>query len=105
MIDFAGGEPQREFAAPASTMQSLNWSADGRALLYVDRRGGVSNIWSQPLSGGAAKQITDFRQDEIFSFSLSLDGKRLAYSRGAITQDVVMLKDVGSQTPGNKPVR
>ncbi len=55
--------------------------------------GGISNIWSQPLDGGAPKQLTDFKTDRIFAFDWSRDGKQLAVSRGTVTSDVVLIKD------------
>jgi Tol biopolymer transport system component len=55
-------------------------------------RDGVSNIWIQPLDGGAPKQITHFKSDQIFWFEWSPDGKQLGVSRGAITSDVVMIR-------------
>ena len=44
---------------------SIQWSHDGQALVYVKNEEGVSNIWSQPLSGGAARQLTDLKIEPI----------------------------------------
>jgi hypothetical protein len=52
----------------------------------------VSNIWTQPLDGGPARQITNFQSDHIFWFEWSPDGRQLGVSRGAITSDVVMIR-------------
>ncbi len=66
------------FARPPEPMPNyLRWSGDGRAVLYIGTRDGVSNIWSRPLDGGKSKQITDFKSDRIFSFDWSADGKEL----------------------------
>jgi len=62
-------------------------------LTYVDTRGGISNIWSQPLEGGPPKQVTDFKSEEIFSFARSRDGRQLALARGVETGDVVLISD------------
>ena len=63
-------------------------------LLHTSRHtGGVSNIWSQPLDGDPPKPLTDFKSDSIFSFSWSRDGKQLVYARGAVTSDVVLIRD------------
>src|SRR5437588_36373 len=48
-----GGEPLKTFDLPATFGVPLRWTPDGRALAYVDTRGGVSNIVAQPLDGGA----------------------------------------------------
>ena len=71
----------------------LRWTPDARALTYIDTTGGVSNIWSLPLDGGAPKQLTDFKTDQIFWFDLSRDGKQLALSRGTQTSDVILIRD------------
>ncbi|MGH9931553.1 MAG: TolB family protein [Pyrinomonadaceae bacterium] len=70
----------------------LRWSADSRSLTYVDHRGGVDNLWAQPIDGGSPKQLTSFTDNSIFSFDWSRDGN-LANSRGVITSDVVLITD------------
>jgi Tol biopolymer transport system component len=77
------------------TNNILDWSADGRAVLYVDTRGRVSNIWSQPIDGGPPKQLTNFKSELIFVFDFSRDGKQLAVSRGSVSNDVVLITDAG----------
>jgi len=54
---------------------------------------GISNIWVQPLDGSAAHPITDFKSEQIWSFSLSPDGKSLAVLRGHYDSDVVLLQE------------
>jgi serine/threonine protein kinase len=71
----------------------LRWTPDGRALDYVDTRGGISNLWSLPIDGGAAKQLTNFTSDQIFSFDLSRDDKQFAFSRGTVIDDVVLISN------------
>jgi Tol biopolymer transport system component len=73
------------------------WSADGKAILYLDNKEGVSNVWSQAVDGGAPKQLTKFAADQIFSFDWSRDGKIMACSRGVVTTDVVLIKDKGRE--------
>ena len=70
----------------------MRWTADGRALTYVDNRGGSSNVWSLPVDGSDPKALTDFKQDRIFSFAWSQDGRQLAVSRGSYTHDVFLIK-------------
>ena len=71
----------------------LRWSPDGRYLVYVDHSGGIDNLWGQPIEGGAPKQLTNFDDSRIFSFGWLKDGSLVA-SRGVITSDVVLIKDV-----------
>ena len=70
----------------------LRWSRDGKSLVYVDHRGGIDNLWGQPIDGSAPKQLTNFDDARIFAFDWLKDGS-LAMSRGVITSDVVLMKD------------
>jgi len=91
ILPFDGGQPSKLLEIP---LVQYRWSADGKAILYLDNKEGVSNIWSQPLDGGAPKQLTKFPADLIFSFDWSRDGKTMACSRGVVTTDVVLIKDI-----------
>lgn len=72
----------------------LRWTPDGSAIAYDMERGGTQNIWAVPLAGGAAKQLTDLKdQNLIFSFDWSKDGKQLALSRGTQVNDVVLISN------------
>jgi Tol biopolymer transport system component len=86
-----GGEPVKLLAIPVINWQRVRWSADGRALDYTDERGGVYNLWSQPLGGGPPSQITELKGEQIFSYDWSPDMKLLACERGVEISDVVML--------------
>jgi serine/threonine protein kinase/Tol biopolymer transport system component len=91
ILPATGGKPVKTFPIPATDEQVIRWSADGKSLFYIDKRDGVENIWAQPIDGRTPKRVTDFASDRIFSFSVSLDGKRIAWIRGSRTQDVVAL--------------
>lgn len=96
VVQFDGGAVFKVFDVPSSLHVNwdspLRWSPDGRFLTYVDHRGGVDNIWGQPLAGGEPRQLTNFEEGLIFSFAWTKDGTLVA-SRGAIMSDVVMMKD------------
>ncbi len=95
VIPSGGGQPSKLFdpAPTGSMLAPARWTADGRALTYVGSRDGVCNIWSQPLEGGPPKQLTDFKEDQIFCFDWSRDGKWLACSRGVENSDVVRISN------------
>lgn len=94
IIPAEGGQRLKTFSVPQSSnlLAGLEWSPDGRAITFIDTHGGVSNVWAQPLNGGAPKQLTKFRSEKIARFAWSLGG-RLAVSRGDITSDVVLIRD------------
>lgn len=98
VIPFTGGEPSKTLEVPVSFRDvGLGWTADSQAILYADSRGkedsNADNIWSVPLDGSPAKQLTNFNSGLIFAFEVSRDGKLLALSRGSQTDDVILLKD------------
>ena len=73
----------------------LQFTLDGRALMYADVKNGVWNVWSQPIDGGPAKQVTDFTTGgSISGFSWSRDGRQLAIARGPVTSDAVLVSNL-----------
>jgi len=94
LIPFEGGTPRiLDFILPGRQMK---WAPEGEALTYVETRGGVSNIWSQPIDGGPPKQLTNFKNHRIFRHDWSSDGKRLALVRGNWISDAVLIRDLGN---------
>ena len=67
------------------------WAPDGSGMDFLLTRGGVTNLWRQPLSGGQPKQITNFTSGLIFGFSWSRDGKQLAMARGSRSSDIILI--------------
>ena len=53
------------------------WSPDGRSLYFLSARGGTNQVWRVDLSGGDARQVTDYPLD-VGSFAVSPTGKQLA---------------------------
>lgn len=97
VIPAEGGTPRKVGAFLSSMivarMPQLGWTPDGRAITYVDSRGGHANLWRQPLDGGPAKQLTDFQDGQLFAFNWSRDGRQLVCLRGTSRQDVVLIRN------------
>jgi TolB protein len=96
IIPFDGGPPVKTFEVPQNVLFTslVRWTPDGLALAYITSHEGISNIRIQPLDGSPSKQVTDFKSDQIFWFDWSQDGRQLGVSRGAVTSDVVLIKDL-----------
>jgi hypothetical protein len=96
IIPMSGGEPTSLLPVPPTAKLSgiigAVWLPDGKSLSYVDSRAGVDNLWRLPLDGSAVQPITNFKSEMIESYTWSRDGK-LAFSRGVITQDVMILRE------------
>jgi Tol biopolymer transport system component/DNA-binding winged helix-turn-helix (wHTH) protein len=85
-----GGATYRVLDVP-SNITGPGWSPDGRSLQYLLTKDGVSNLWEQPLAGGASNQLTHFASGLIFGFSWP-DGSHLLLTRGDVSRDVVLLR-------------
>jgi serine/threonine protein kinase len=100
VIPFEGGVPARTFDLPPGIARppdmvspGFRWNQDSLSVLYVNTADGAANIWSQPISGGPARQVTDFTADRVFWFDISRADNSLVYARGQYTHDVVLLSD------------
>ena len=98
ILSFEGGSisksiPFDRASLPVSAAGRMQWTPDGTEIAYVENRGGVSNLWSQPLDGSAARSLTNFSSGQIFSFAWSPDGQKLALTRGTISSDVILIRD------------
>ncbi|MEJ7863295.1 MAG: protein kinase [Pyrinomonadaceae bacterium] len=69
----------------------LRWTPDGKSIVYIATKKGVSNLWAQPTDGGAPKQLTNFTSNRIYSFDFSPDGKQIICARGELSGYIVLL--------------
>jgi hypothetical protein len=72
----------------------LRWSPDRKKLQYLLTRDGATNIWEQPVTGGKAKQLTGFTSGLIFDFNWSSVHSKLLLTRGSVSGDVVLLRNL-----------
>jgi DNA-binding winged helix-turn-helix (wHTH) protein/Tol biopolymer transport system component len=89
-----GSEPAKRFdvAATVAKKVPLRWIPGEAAISYADASGGSAEIWAQPLSGGAPRQITTLSGGLITSFDWSPDGKQLVLSRGMRSFELLLLE-------------
>jgi Tol biopolymer transport system component len=100
VVPIDGGTPIARFVLPPTVepeWPGLRWTPDGGGLTYVATVQGVSNIWRQALSGGDAKQLTDFKENRIFFFDWSRE-RKLVVVRGSDTRDLILVRDFLKQT-------
>jgi len=91
-----GGQPVKTFAISNSSpggVAVIHWSPASDAIDFVDTREGVSNIWRQPIEGGAPQQVTDFSSGLIFNFVWLPNGKDMAVARGSTSSDIVRIQN------------
>lgn len=66
-------------------------SPDGKSVVYIVTKKGISNLWAQLVGGGEPGQLTNFTTSRIYSFDFSLDGKQIICARGELSGYVVLL--------------
>jgi Tol biopolymer transport system component len=69
----------------------LRWTTDGTAVAYRDW---VNGIWRQPVDGGAPQRLSGLPEEKLFAYGWSPDGKQFAFTRGAETRDVVLMRNL-----------
>ncbi|HXA77375.1 MAG TPA: protein kinase [Candidatus Acidoferrales bacterium] len=75
---------------------TLAWTKDGRAILFVVERSGVSSLWAQPVgtrgeAPASPKQLMTFGPGVLWSFALSPDGRQILSSQGERVTDAVLI--------------
>jgi eukaryotic-like serine/threonine-protein kinase len=102
IIGFDTGEIRNVYDVPAEASfggeggTRLAWTKDGHSVLYMVARPGSTTLWAQAVGAAgsapaAPKQIMNLAPDFVWAFTLSPDGKQVAYSRGIPATDVVLI--------------
>jgi dipeptidyl aminopeptidase/acylaminoacyl peptidase len=96
IISIDGGTPLKTLDLPATTNSDagLAWNKTGNGILFVNRLGTTSNIWTQPLDRAKPTPLTTFKEFQIAKFALNSEGNRLAISRGSRNRDIVLIKNI-----------
>ena len=92
IFPIAGGNPVMLLNPEIKNTSKIHWTSDGEGVSYIKTVDGVSNIWTQPIDGKIAKQVTQFASGEIINFDWSSDD-RLICSRTTTTRDVVLIRN------------
>ena len=88
----AGGTPLHVFGVPRGA-NGLQWAPEGKGFQYTLTHDGATNVWEQPLGGGAARQVTNFSSGRIYDFAWSRDGKELFLAKGENSSDVILISN------------
>jgi hypothetical protein len=82
-----------DLAAPTFSSNRIQWTGDGKAVIYGTEHDGITSIFRQPLTGGKPALVMKF-EDELADFSYSQDGQSLAVARGGWQHDIVLIRDL-----------
>ena len=92
VIPANGGAPIKTLDPQPLLSGLMQYSGDGKSIYYPITEKGVSNIVKQSLDGGAAMQVTDFKELDIHGYAYDWPNKKLAVTRGKSNSDVVLIK-------------
>jgi Tol biopolymer transport system component/DNA-binding winged helix-turn-helix (wHTH) protein len=94
IISADGGAPLKTFEVLtfAWVYNNPRWTPDGQALVFLKTENHIVNLWRQPLNGGPAQPLTNFKSDQIFDYSYTRDGKSIILARGEVVVNVAMIK-------------
>ena len=73
----AANEAPRRLTTKGVSSTTPRWSANGTSLYFLSARGGSNQVWRIDLSGGDARQVTDYPLD-VGSYAVSPNGRQLA---------------------------
>jgi len=93
-----GGPPLEVLDMPSGInpflVVPMRWTPDGQALTYLDTAKETAGIWILPLDRSKPKPLVRFQTDEVISFDLSPDRRRVVFALNLTTSDAVIAKIV-----------
>jgi serine/threonine protein kinase len=104
IVGLEGGEIRKLFDVPNETISEagdgghkLEWTKDGKNVIYAVYKDETPTIWAQPVGAPGApptapKRIASFPSDtRVWAASISPDGKQILYSSGRDVTDAVLI--------------
>jgi Tol biopolymer transport system component len=93
VLSLEGRQPLKRFDF-AGWSSRLQWTADGKALIYRIEHNGGTALFKRTIAGGPPEEIMSLDEDELFSFGFSHDERFLAIIRGGWQHDLVLINDL-----------
>src|SRR5689334_15141597 len=95
ILPFEGDRPLKtlDLAAPTFSGNRIQWTRDGKAVIYGTDQDGETSGSRQALSGGEPVVVMKV-WDELADFGYSHDGHSLAVARGGSQHDIVLIRDL-----------
>lgn len=104
IVSLEGGEIRSQYDVPNETVtgtsdggHKLEWTKDGKNVIYAEYKDEVATIWAQPIGPPGAppatpKRIASFpAETQVWAVTLSPDGKQVLYSSGVNATDAVLI--------------
>jgi eukaryotic-like serine/threonine-protein kinase len=104
IVGLQGGEIRSQYDVPNETIvgtgdggHKLEWTKDGKNVIYAVSKDEVASIWAQPIGApgtppAAPKRIASFpAETQVWAVTISPDGKQVLYSSGVNATDAVLI--------------
>jgi hypothetical protein len=91
----AGGEPESLTSFDTGRLLRYAWSPDGTAVALHRTLGQQDNLWILRPGSEEPRPVTDFKSGSIWSLHWAVDSKRLIFTHGTASQDVVLITGAG----------
>ncbi len=104
IVGLEGGEIRSQYDVPNETItgtgdggHKLEWTKDGKNVIYAVYKDEVASIWAQPIGASGAplvapKRIASFpAETQVWAVTISPDGKQVLYSSGVNATDAVLI--------------
>jgi Tol biopolymer transport system component len=104
IVGLEGGEIRSQYDVPNETIagsgdggHKLEWTKDGKNVIYAVYKDEVATLWAQPIGAtgapaAAPKRIASFpAETQVWAVTISPDGKQILYSSGINATDAVLI--------------
>jgi len=72
--------------------RSIQWEPDSASVVYAIATDGKLKLYRQPISSGPTRELTTLSAEDEFEFSLSPNGKQLAFISSKWNHDAVLIE-------------
>lgn len=103
IIGLDSGDIRSSYELPQGTISQgdgghkLEWTKDGRAVLFLVNKDETPSLWAQPVTATgtppmSAKRISTFPPEStVYAFALAPDGKQIVFAQGRALTDAVLI--------------
>ena len=97
-----GGEP-RQLTFDNRFITDLNWTADGREIVFISDRAGDTGLWRVSATGGTPERLLTAVGYRVTRLSISRQGHRLAYSQMFVDTNIWRVELAGTKRKVSAP--
>jgi Tol biopolymer transport system component len=102
LVAAEGGEP-RQLTFDNRFITDLNWTADGREIVFISDRAGDTGLWRVSATGGTPERFLTAVGYNITRLSISRQGHRLVYSQMFLDSNIWRAELAGTKRKVSAP--